>query len=85
MAGKKVSQLQAVLARRCAVIGELQQHLWRANWRKGVAEWGMLGGGVGGEWASVVRVDPVFSLFFVVCAKYNGLLSSSAFLHLENI
>jgi len=53
--GKKVSQLQAVLARRCAVIGELQQHLWRANWRKGVAEWGMLGGGVGGEWASVVR------------------------------
>jgi len=54
--GKKVSQLQAVLARRCAVIGELQQHLWRANWRKGVAEWGMLGGGVGGEWASVVRI-----------------------------
>jgi len=53
-AGKKVSQIQAVLARRCAVIGEIQQHLWRANWRKGVAEWGMLGGGVGGEWTSVV-------------------------------
>mmetsp|Transcript_24184 Transcript_24184/g.52281 ORF Transcript_24184/g.52281 Transcript_24184/m.52281 type:complete len:1171 (+) Transcript_24184:150-3662(+) len=53
-AGKKVSQIQAVLARRCAVIGEIQQHLWRANWQKGVAQWGMLGGGVGGEWTSVV-------------------------------
>ncbi|KAL7538004.1 hypothetical protein ACHAXR_008212, partial [Thalassiosira sp. AJA248-18] len=52
--GKKVSQIQAVLARRCAVIGEIQQHIWRANWQKGVAEWGMLGGGVGGEWTSVV-------------------------------
>ncbi|KAL9187202.1 hypothetical protein ACHAXT_010922 [Thalassiosira profunda] len=54
LAGKKVSQTQAVLARRCAVIGEIQQHLWRSNWQKGVAEWGMLGGGVGGEWTSVV-------------------------------
>lgn len=53
-AGKRVSQIQAVLARRCAVIGELQQHLWRASWQKGVAAWGMLGGGVGGEWTSVV-------------------------------
>ena len=53
-AGRNVSQIQAVLARRCAVIGELQQHLWRANWRKGVAAWGMLGGGVGGEWTSAV-------------------------------
>jgi hypothetical protein len=54
-AGKKVGQIQTVLARRCAVIGELQQHLWRASWQKGVAEWGMLGGGLGGEWTSVVR------------------------------
>ena len=53
-AGKRVSRIQAVLARRCAVIGELQQHLWRASWQKGVAAWGMLGGGVGGEWTSVV-------------------------------
>jgi len=52
-AGKKVSQIQAVLARRCAVIGEIQQHLWRANWQRGVAEWGMLGHGQG-EWASVM-------------------------------
>ena len=43
MAGKKVSQLQALLARRCAVIDELQQHLWRANWR-------MLGGRMGECW-----------------------------------
>lgn len=49
-AGKKVSQIQAVLARRCAVIGEIQQHLWRANWQRGVAEWGMLGG----DWAAVM-------------------------------
>jgi hypothetical protein len=53
-AGQRVSQIQAILARRCAVIGELQQHLWRASWQKGVAAWGMLGGGVGGEWTSVV-------------------------------
>ena len=30
-AGKKVGQIQAALARRCMVIGELQQHLWRVN------------------------------------------------------
>ena len=53
VAGKKVSQIQAVLARRCAVIGEIQQHLWRANWQRGVAEWGMLGHGQG-EWAAVM-------------------------------
>ena len=52
-----MSQIQAVLARRCAVIGEIQQQLLRANWQKGVAEWGMLGGGVGGEWTSVVRLQ----------------------------
>ena len=52
-AGKKVSQIQAVLARRCAVIGEIQQHLWRANWQRGVAEWGMLGHGQG-EWTAVM-------------------------------
>ncbi|EJK62969.1 hypothetical protein THAOC_16401 [Thalassiosira oceanica] len=53
-AGKKVSQIQAVLARRCAVVGEIQQHLWRANWRKGVADWGMLGNASGGQWSTVV-------------------------------
>ena len=53
-AGKKVSQIQAVLARRCAVVGEIQQHLWRANWRKGVANWGMLGNASGGQWSTVV-------------------------------
>jgi len=46
-AGKKIGQIQAVLARRCAVIGELQQHLWRASWQGGVANWGVLGGGSG--------------------------------------
>mmetsp|Transcript_11873 Transcript_11873/g.25040 ORF Transcript_11873/g.25040 Transcript_11873/m.25040 type:complete len:1223 (+) Transcript_11873:432-4100(+) len=53
-AGKKVSQIQAVLARRCAAIGEMQQHLWRANWQQGIGQWGMLGGGIGGEWTAVV-------------------------------
>lgn len=41
--GQKVAQIQAVLARRCAVIGELQQHLLRAGWQRGVAQWGVLG------------------------------------------
>jgi ATP synthase regulation protein NCA2. len=49
--GEKVSQLQAVLARRCSSIGELQQHLWRAGWQSGVENWGILGQG---EWAAVV-------------------------------
>jgi len=49
--GQKVSQLQAVLARRCSSIGELQQHLWRAGWQSGVEQWGILGQG---EWAAVV-------------------------------
>ena len=65
-AGKKVSQIQVVLARRCAVIGELQQHLWRASWQKGVAGWGMLGGGVGGEWTSVVRFSVLSINIFLV-------------------
>lgn len=46
MVGQKVSQIQAVLARRCATIGELQEHLLRAGWRrKGIAKWGVLGQG----------------------------------------
>ena len=45
LVGQKVSQIQAVLARRCATIGELQEHLLRAGWRKGVAQWGVLGQG----------------------------------------
>ncbi len=49
--GQKVSQLQAVLARRCSSIGQLQQHLWRAGWSSGVERWGILGQG---EWAAVV-------------------------------
>lgn len=53
-AGQKVSQIQAELVRRCAVIGEIQHHIMRAHWQKGVAEWGMLGSGIGGEWTSVV-------------------------------
>uniref|UniRef100_A0A7S2LGP4 Uncharacterized protein n=1 Tax=Leptocylindrus danicus TaxID=163516 RepID=A0A7S2LGP4_9STRA len=43
--GLKVSQIQAVLARRCAAVGELQQHLLRAGWTRGVAQWGVLGQG----------------------------------------
>ena len=38
--GRKVSQIQAVLARRCAAVGELQQHLLGAGWHRGVAQWG---------------------------------------------
>jgi hypothetical protein len=53
--GGKVSQIQAVLARRCAAIGELQQHLLRAGWQRGVAQWGMLGHG--GQWAAVAGFD----------------------------
>jgi hypothetical protein len=49
--GQKVSQIQAVLARRCSSIGQLQQHLWRAGWSSGVEQWGILGQG---EWAAVV-------------------------------
>ena len=49
--GRKVSQIQAVLARRCSTIGELQQHLLRAGWQRGVAQWGVLG--EGGQWAQV--------------------------------
>uniref|UniRef100_A0A7S3QA01 Uncharacterized protein n=2 Tax=Chaetoceros debilis TaxID=122233 RepID=A0A7S3QA01_9STRA len=49
--GQRVSQLQAVLARRCSCIGELQQHLWRAGWQSGVSQWGILGQG---EWDAVV-------------------------------
>jgi hypothetical protein len=54
--GQKVSQIQAVLARRCASIGELQQHLWRAGWQQGVAQWGVIGEGTG-KWATVVGGD----------------------------
>ena len=56
-AARKMSQIQAVLARRCASIGEIQQQLWRADWQKGVANWGMLGTLTGGEWVSVVGGD----------------------------
>lgn len=48
--GNKVSQLQAVLARRCSSIGELQQHLWRAGWQSGVENWGILSDG---QWHAV--------------------------------
>lgn len=53
--GQKVSQIQAVLARRCATIGDLQSHLLRAGWQRGVAQWGVLG--EGGEWATVAGGD----------------------------
>ena len=53
--GQKVSQIQAVLARRLSTIGELQQHLLRAGWQRGVAQWGFLG--EGGEWAQVPHTD----------------------------
>lgn len=53
--GRKVSQIQAVLARRCSTIGELQQHLLRAGWQRGVAQWGVLG--EGGQWAQVAGCD----------------------------
>jgi hypothetical protein len=51
LVGQKVAQIQAVLARRCAAIGELQQHLLRAGWQQGVSQWGVLGHG--GDWAAV--------------------------------
>ena len=43
--GGRVSQIQAVLARRCASVGELQMHLLRAGWQRGVAQWGVVGQG----------------------------------------
>lgn len=52
---EKISQIQAVLARRVAAIGELQQQLLRAAWQKGVASWIVLGGH--GEWAAVAGFD----------------------------
>lgn len=50
--GRRVSQIQAVLARRCAAVGELQQHLLKAGWHRGVAQWGVLG-----QWAAVAGFD----------------------------
>ncbi|KAL7564526.1 hypothetical protein ACA910_017681 [Epithemia clementina (nom. ined.)] len=54
--GKRVAQSQAVLARRCTAIGELQQHLLKAGWQRGVAQWSVLG--QGGHWWD--RVAPGF-------------------------
>jgi hypothetical protein len=51
--GRKVSQIQAVLARRCAAVGELQQHLLRAGWHRGVAQWG-------GTWVSHTKKNRLF-------------------------
>ncbi len=53
--GQKVSQLQAVLVRRCAAIGELQQHLLRSGLQQGVAQWGVIGHG--GQWAAMAGFD----------------------------
>ena len=53
--GRKVAQIQAILARRCANIGELQTHMLRAGWHKGVAQWGVVGDG--GQWAAVAGFD----------------------------
>jgi hypothetical protein len=78
-AGKKVGQIQAVLARRCAVIGELQQHLWRACWQGGVANWGVLGGGVGGEWTSVRPFSSLFVTFpFLSGSSFRAAFAASA-------
>ena len=55
MVGRRVSQIQAVLARRLSAIGELQHHLLRAGWQRGVADWGFLG--EGGNWAAVDGTD----------------------------
>lgn len=78
-AGKKVGQIQAVLARRCAVIGELQQHLWRASWQGGVANWGVLGGGVGGEWTSVRPFSSLFVTFpFLSGSSFRAAFAASA-------
>ena len=55
MIGQRVSQIQAVLTRRLSAIGELQHHLLRAGWQRGVAHWGFLG--EGGNWAAVDGTD----------------------------
>ena len=55
MVGRRVSQIQSVLARRLSAIGELQHHLLRAGWQRGVAHWGFLG--EGGNWAAVDGTD----------------------------
>ena len=60
--GQNVSQIQAVLARRVATIGELQEHLLRARWRrKGVAEWSVLGQG------DRVSIKPTDCLYLINC------------------
>eukprot|EP00980_Cylindrotheca_fusiformis_P004310 scaffold919_cov130-Cylindrotheca_fusiformis.AAC.1 len=53
--GQKVSQIQAVLARRCVTIGDLQHHLLRSGWQQGVAQWGVLGDG--GDFATMTGFD----------------------------
>ena len=55
MVGQRVSQIQAVLARRLSVIGELQDHLLRSGWQRGVAQWSFLG--EGGNWIAVDGTD----------------------------
>jgi hypothetical protein len=50
-----VAQIQAVLARRCAAIGELQLQLLSAGWTKRVGQWGVLGQGA--QWAAVAGFD----------------------------
>jgi hypothetical protein len=65
-----------VLARRCAAIGELQQHLLRAGWQKGVAQWGVLG--QGGQWAAVAGFDGA-----MLDSEQSFSHSSSAVLHNE--
>lgn len=55
LVGQKVSQIQAVMARRCVTIGDLQQHLLRSGWQQGVAKWGVLGDG--GDFAAVAGFD----------------------------
>eukprot|EP00957_Ditylum_brightwellii_P137012 10447082-Ditylum_brightwellii.AAC.1 len=41
-----------MLVRQCAATGELQQHLIRAGWSRGVAQWGVLG-----QWTAVACSD----------------------------
>jgi hypothetical protein len=64
--GRKVSRIQAVLARRCAAIGELQEQILTAGWTKGVAQWGVVSpefGSVHNHLSVSIRKNAAFRAF----------------------
>lgn len=71
--GQKVSQLQAILARRCSCIGELQLHLFRSGFKRGIGQWGILSHQ--GEWDAVAgHIENLSSLESLIGGDGDALL-----------